>query len=933
MFLAQSASRYRLRSSAPHSFGPLLVLTVFSLAALPLSRLRAQAPDTDRLPRIADSTANSRLAPREDISSLRVLAQADPKPVPSSPTDPPAQPAEPPSGQAKTPAAPAAAAAPGTPPVPGGLTPPGAPGGFPGRTRGARGGGPGGAAGDAAEGLKIEGDKVTLQFPNNSINDILGIYELLTGKTLIKDTNIFEGQSISLITPLPVEKLEAIKLIEAAMMTNGYVIIADPSGKSARILPTRSRDAREMQFSQGVKFYQSANDLPDNETLVSYFMKLDHMDPSQAAQTLGNHVGLSIYGRMTPVSTPPGLLITESATMVRQLISIKEVIDSEDTTNALITKFVPLKYADSVTVAQIIQSTLDAQAQDKETKGLTTIRGSGPISSRSSSSSGGPPSGSSGGSSAPQAPSMASVSTSGAGSVAQKKPQAKSQVVADPRLNQLLVVCEPSDYAYIFSLIVEFDKPVDVPVPYERKLKNVYSIDVLSVLADLLKDTGKSTSQLPGGGTLNTGAQQLVSSSSSLITGRSSSSAQQRGGTISRTGTAGGSTDTGTGGTVGSSRPDQLVESTQDNAPISVLVNKTRIIADPLANSIIVIGPKEDQDKVNMLLDKLDQKSPQAYLSTVIGELTLDRNTSSGVDWLQHFAKTGANSGIASSNINSRGDLITGNNISDVRTMDLTSAIGPAKGFNLYAQIGTALDVLISAIEVDANFKVLSRPTVFVTNNKKAVITSGQSIPVPSQSVTNTNAATAANNGNVTTTIEYKDVVLKLEVIPLIDPDGIVTLKIAQVNDTVVGQQIVAQNSVPIIGTEQLTSTVTIPSGNTIVLGGLITEQFKKDSSGVPWISRVPVLGHLFKTNADGKVRKELILFIQPQVVRDDVALRTQSLKEDLRTKVGEEAYRSFPDKPIPVAQPVIEDPPVPAVKKKADGKNSQQPGPRGTAR
>ncbi len=229
-------------------------------------------------------------------------------------------------------------------------------------------------------------------------------------------------------------------------MTNGYVIIADPAGTSARILPTRSRDAREMQFSQGVKFYQSANDLPDNETLVSYFMKLDHMDPTSAAQTLGNHVGLSIYGRMTPVTTPPGLLITESAAMVRQLISIKEVIDSEDIANALVTKFIPLRYADAATVAQIIQSTLDAQAQDKEQKGLTTIRGSGPISSRSSSSSSGSP---------PPSPSPppSSSSSSSSSSTSQKKVQAKSQVVADPRLNQLLVVCEPSDYPYILSLI------------------------------------------------------------------------------------------------------------------------------------------------------------------------------------------------------------------------------------------------------------------------------------------------------------------------------------------------------------------------------------------------------------------------------------------------------------------------------------------------
>jgi len=894
MLVSHSAHRARFRFLAPRPTGAPFVLAALFLTAVVPPDLLAEQADTDRVPRIADSTATSRTAPRTDISSLRVLAQADTRPAPAVPTPAQAQPA-----------APAAGAA---------AAPPAGPGGFGGRPRDGR-GGFGAGQGPDAEGMKIDGDKVTLQFPNNTINDILGIYELLTNKTLIKDTTIFDGQSISLITPQPVDKQEAVKLIEASMMTNGYVIIADPSGTSARILPTRSRESREMQFSQGVKFYQSPNDLPDNETLVSYFMKLEHMDPTLAAQTLGNHVGLSIYGRMTPVSTPPGLLITESAAMVRQLISIKEVIDAEDAANALVTKFIPLRYADAATVAQIVQATLDAQAQDKEQKGLTTIRGSGPISMRGSSSSSPPPP-----SPQPQMPS----SSGGSASTAQKKPEAKSQVVADPRLNQLLVVSEPLLYPYIASLIAEFDRPVDVPVAYERKLKNVYSIDVLGVLADLLKDTGKTTSQLPGGGTLSVGQQQLVSTSSSLITGRSSSTSSQRGGTISRTGTTG-TTGDGTTGAVGSSRPDQLVESTQDNAPISVLVNKTRIIADPLANSIIVIGPKEDQDKVDMLLEKLDQKSPQAYLSTVIGELTLDRNVSTGVDWIQHFVKNPPG-GIASSNINSREDLISAGTIGDVRTNDITGAFGPIKGFNLYGQIGTALEVLVSMIETDNNFKVLSRPSVFVTNNKKAVITSGQSIPVPSQTLTNANFTSAANTGNVTTTIEYKDVVLKLEVIPLIDPDGVVTLKVAQVNDTVVGQQQVAQNNVPIIGTEQITSTVTVQSGNTIVLGGLITEQFKKDSSGVPWISRVPILGHLFKQNLDAKIRKELIIFIQPRVVTNEIALRRESLKEDLRTKVGEESYRAFPDKPIPVALPVIDHPTAKPGEKIDGGSGFKQP-------
>jgi type II secretion system protein D len=788
-----------------------------------------------------------------------------------------------------------------TTPVPGGPTPPttptvpGGPGGFGARPRGGFGGF---ATPNAdAETFKIEGDKVSLQFPNNAISDILGIYERLTNKTLVKDTAIFEGQTISLMTPIPVEKAEAIKLIEAALLTNGYAIVADPDGKSARILSTKSTTGTSGgHFSQGVVFYQSARDLPEGETIVSYFMTLTHLDPTEAATMLGGHIGLNPYGRITPVTSPPGLLITENANIVKQLVSIKEVIDSPATASSLVTKFVPLKYADAATVAQIVQATLDAQAQERETKGITTIRGQNTTSERSDRG---------GGDNNSRAPTpTVVVRENGVNKVMEPKVRASSQVVADTRLNQLLVVAEADDFAYIASLIAEFDKPVNVPVPYERKLKNIYSIDVIAVLADLLKEASGGATQLPGGGTLSQQQQALTTSSNSFLTGRNGTNT--RGGTFSTSGSA--STSSTTGGGV-SSRPDMLVEAEQDNAPISVLVNKTRVIADPLANSIIVIGPKEDQDKVDMLLDTLDRKSPQVYLATVIGQLTLGDGFQFGVDYLQHFTSTGANSGLASALVVTRDEtadsIVAKNNVADMTNNLITTAIGNTKGFNVYGQIGEAVDTFVSALETSSDFKVLSRPSVFALNNKKAVITSGQSIPVPTSTLTNAASQNAANNGNVTTTIEYKDVVLKLEVIPLINPDGEVTLKVAQVNDTVIGQQVVAQNSVPIIGTEQLTTTVTVPTGHTIVIGGLISEQFKTDTEGIPILGRIPGLGRLFREDITSKERKELIIFIQPMVVDSEFAMRQASMNEDLRTRAGEYAARSFPEKLVPKAEPV----------------------------
>ncbi len=772
--------------------------------------------------------------------------------------------------------------------------------------------------GATAETFTIEGDQVSLQFPNNPVVDMLSIYERLTNKTLVKDTNIFEGATISLMTPKPVLKEEAIRLIEAALLTNGYAIVADPDGRSARILPTRGQGVSAMQFSAGVRFYTSEKDLPTGETLVTYFMKLDFLDPTQAQEILANHVGLNVYGRITPVLTPPGLLITESATIVKQLIAIRAAIDISSTGSALVTKFVPLVYADAATVAQIVQSTLNAQATERDTKGVKTVRGEAqPTKSKEGDKSGDQRSsgGDRGSDQARQAQPMFYngqwvYPPSGNGGSGMPS----SQVVADTRLNQILVVASPEDFTYISSLIAEFDKALTIEIPYERKLNYASAVDVLSALVDLLKDSATGTTQLPGGGTLQTGgaSQAMTSTSrSQLLGGRTTSNtrggsvASSASGTANSTGADGtttGAASTGVGG-----RADTIQGPTEDNAPISVLVNKTRIVADPMSNSIFVMGRKEESAKVDALLDKLDRKPAQVYLSTVIGQLTIGDGFEFGIDYLSKTLRDGSNSW-TSSKLTNRSDIVTNNNISDIRDNLITSAIGPATGFNFYGALGQSFEGIVSALDTTNRFKVLSRPSVFALNNKKAVITSGQKVPYPETTVTNVGSNNT--NGSVTSTVNYLDVVLKLEVVPLINADGEVNLTISQVNDSIIGSQRIEPNDVPIIATEQLVTSVTVPSGNTIVLGGLISDEKKKDTSGIPGLSRIPLLGNLFKDHKDSNTRKELIIFIQPVVVHDSADVRNASFNEDIRTTIGADAAKKFPQTPSPVGPEVEVDPP-----------------------
>jgi general secretion pathway protein D len=812
----------------------------------------------------------------------------------------------------KAPAQPVAPAAPapapdGAPPGPGG-PPPGGPGAFGpggpggGRGFGRRGGfGPGEGAAGEGEAFQITGEEVMMQFVNNPVSDILAIYERLTGFTLIKDTNILDGATISLVTPKPVPKAEAIKLIEASLITNGYAIISEPGGKSAKILPARNQSAQAVQFSHGVRFYTSPQDIPTGESIITYFMKLENVAPEDAAEMFSGHVGLGAYGRITPVVTPPGVLITESATVVKQLISIRDTIDVGDTGSSLVTKFIPIQYADAATIAQIITATLTAQAQEKETKGVNTIRGNVGTDGRGDRDR--DRGNDNNNNNRPQPPVVVNGVLQQGGS---QMPQPSAQVVADTRLNQLLVVASPADYTYIASLIAEFDKPVDVDEPYERQLKYAAALDVLSAVVDLLQDPTAGTVQLPGGGTIQQQRQQaLASNSSQLLGGRTTTNS--RGGQVGST-AASAASDTATSTTTTStgSRADVISGPTVDNAPVSVLVGKTRVIADPMANAIIVIGPKESIDKATILLDRLDRRPSQVYLATVIGQLTLTDGMKSGVDYLSGLSKPGDNN-FSANGITGRQDFLGGLNgagrmVNDLRTNATTTPFGPAAGLGLYGAIGDSLEIFVTALETRKNFKVLSRPSVFALNNRKAVITSGQKIPYPQ--TTTTFGANQNNNGSITSTAEYLDVVLKLEVVPLINPDGEVNLTISQINDTIIGERTIAPNTVPIIGTEQLVTSVNVPDRNTIVLGGLISESKTKDTQGLPFLGRIPGLGKLFRTDTDNTERKELVIFIQPQVVGDDNSLRTVSRREDLRSQVGAEAAKHFPEQ-IPATAPV----------------------------
>jgi type II secretion system protein D len=444
-------------------------------------------------------------------------------------------------------------------------------------------------------------------------------------------------------------------------------------------------------------------------------------------------------------------------------------------------------------------------------------------------------------------------------------------LVPDARTNRILIIARPDSIKYLKKLILQFDQAANVMEPLEYPLRYAKASEVLPALQNLLaenKDQGAG------------GANPSVSNPNNA---RPASSIG----------------DSGSGGSGSKGASSRLQAPTDDTAPESVIVGKTKLIADKKANSILVLGPPEAKERVKMMLTLLDKRPQQVHLATVIGQLTLGDGSEFGVDLLKKFGKIDSG-GLAAGQ---RTRTAAGETVPEPSSLVTSTLIPLISGMTIYGAIGSQLDIYVKALESSNRFKVLSRPSVYTANNKKATITSGTQVPVPTSTISSLNTGTTDNTA-LNSTIEFKDVLLKLEVVPQINAEKEVSLNIYQSNDSVNGSTSISGNSVPIISTQELETTITVRNRQTVVLGGLVTDGKEQLVSGTPWISRIPLLGMLFKDTRKTNNRTELIVLIEPTVIETQEEEQILKKQESNRLVVGadSENYAKPPIKP-PVDQ------------------------------
>jgi type II secretory pathway component GspD/PulD (secretin) len=192
---------------------------------------------------------------------------------------------------------------------------------------------------------------------------------------------------------------------------------------------------------------------------------------------------------------------------------------------------------------------------------------------------------------------------------------------------------------------------------------------------------------------------------------------------------------------------------------------------------------------------------------------------------------------------------------------------------------------------------------VFTSNNKKAIIASGQEVPIPVNTLTNVVNQVSNTSGTaaVASNIEYKKVALQLEVVPLINSEKEVSLDILQKIDSLVagGNVNIGGNTVPTIATRYIRTNVSAPNGSTIVLGGLIQDNKQKSFSGIPVLDKIPYLGAAFRSTIYTRMRSELIILMCPEVSLTPLDLMRFREKAEDHTHFGPEIDQGYcPDCP-----------------------------------
>ena len=332
------------------------------------------------------------------------------------------------------------------------------------------------------------------------------------------------------------------------------------------------------------------------------------------------------------------------------------------------------------------------------------------------------------------------------------------------------------------------------------------------------------------------------------------------------------------------------------------------IIVDETTNSLIIKAFHRDYRAILETIKKLDIYPKQVLIEVFLAEVTLDETNKLGIEWANFFSSHATSSRAQGAVLSSQPPVQTTTDSLGNTTTSLinpfTAPLASYGGFR-YAivEFGGRLSAAIDLAASEDRLKVISSPHIIASNNKEAKIQVGSSQPILTNTYTTPGVTSTTGAGVVEGTIEYKDIGIILSLTPRISDGGLVSLEINIEDSNVNTSAIPLGNlpNVPVFTKKTAKTILSVMEGQTIVIGGLISESKEKITSGVPLLSKIPIIGGLFGFQSYEKKRDELILLMTPHIISNqstsDAVTRefkekVESMKKQLEEKEKKEKER-----------------------------------------
>ena len=292
-------------------------------------------------------------------------------------------------------------------------------------------------------------------------------------------------------------------------------------------------------------------------------------------------------------------------------------------------------------------------------------------------------------------------------------------------------------------------------------------------------------------------------------------------------------------------------------------VGEVRIIADATNNSLVIVATAQEYEIIEEVIKKLDIVPLQVLVDATIIEVRLTDGLRYGLQWFFEH----------------KGGSFLGTGILKDSTIPINPNVpatfaAAASGFS-YVLAANDVSVVLNALASDSKINVVSSPSLMVLNNQEASIKVGDQISIRTSSTTNTSGGA---DPLVTSQFQQQDTGVTLLVKPRVNPGGLVIMDVDQKVDNA-AEASFGDSGNPDIFQRQIKSSVAVQSGETLVLGGLISETTTESESGIPFLYNLPLIGFLFGTTDTSVVKQELVILITPRVVENTRDARAVTLE------------------------------------------------------